>query len=249
MEIIRVNKENIENEHICCCIADKKGDSGVTSKKAWLKERFEEGLIFKKGNVRGKVFIEYIPAEKAWCPIEAEGYMFINCLWVAGSYKGEGYGQRLLEECIKDARELGKKGVVIISSDKKLPYLSDPRFLKHKGFKICDVAKPFYELLYMSFHEDNILPRFKPCAKEGLIDDKSGIVLFYTHQCPFTEKYTALIEKAAQERRIDFKRIKYNSMEEAQNAKVPWTTYSLFIKGEFITHEILSENKFLKLIE
>ncbi len=249
MDIIRVDKENIENQHICCSISDKKGECGVASKKSWLRERFEEGLVFKKADVRGKVFIEYMPAENAWCPIEAEGYMFINCLWVSGSYKGKGYGQKLLEECIKDAKDKGKRGIVVVSSNKKMPYLSDPKFLKHKGFKVCDSAKPYYELLCLSFDEGNVLPRFKACAKEGTIEDKTGVVLFYTHQCPFTEKYSALIEKVAQERGIKFKRIKYNSMEEAQNAKVPWTTYNLFINGEFITHEILTEDKFIKLIE
>jgi hypothetical protein len=48
------------------------------SKKVWLAERFDDGLIFKKGDVRGKCFIEYIPSEKAWAPIEAEDYMYIN---------------------------------------------------------------------------------------------------------------------------------------------------------------------------
>ena len=33
---------------------------------------------------RGKCFIEYIPAENAWVPIEAAGWLYINCLWVSG---------------------------------------------------------------------------------------------------------------------------------------------------------------------
>ena len=35
------------------------------SRKAWLKERFPEGHTFKKFDVGGKVFIEYVPAEYA----------------------------------------------------------------------------------------------------------------------------------------------------------------------------------------
>lgn len=76
--------ENLDSEHICCAISDKKGECGVSSKKAWLRERIQEGLVFLKLDVRGKVFIEYIPAEKAWCPIDADGYMFIDCFWVSG---------------------------------------------------------------------------------------------------------------------------------------------------------------------
>ena len=82
------------------------------SKKAWLKERLDEGLVFLKGNVRGKCFIEYIPAEYAWAPIEAEGYMVIDCLWVSGQFKGHGYSNLLLNACIEDSKEKGKKGLV-----------------------------------------------------------------------------------------------------------------------------------------
>lgn len=90
MELVRVTKENLENEHICCAISNNK-DVQVVSKKTWLSERFDEGLVFLKGNVRGKCFIEYIPAEFAWTPIEADGYMYVNCLWVSGQFKGHGY--------------------------------------------------------------------------------------------------------------------------------------------------------------
>ena len=80
MELIKLTPDNIEQEHICCAIANNK-DIQVMSKKNWLKERLEEGLVFLKGNVRGKCFIEYIPAEYAWAPIDAKDYMYINCLF------------------------------------------------------------------------------------------------------------------------------------------------------------------------
>ena len=95
MEYIRVTKENIENEHICCAISSNK-DIQAISKKNWLKERFDDGLVFLKSIERGKCFIEYIPAENAWNPINADGYMYIDCLWVASSFKGNGYSNDLL---------------------------------------------------------------------------------------------------------------------------------------------------------
>ena len=156
LNIITVDNENIEKEHICCAIADKKGECQVSSKKAWMKARFNDGLVFKKGDVRGKVFIEYIPAEKAWCPIIAEKYMFINCLWVSGKYKGQGISNKLLDECIEDSKNKGKKGLVILSSNKKRPYLADKKYLIHKGFLIADRAEPYYELLYLPFKEAEI---------------------------------------------------------------------------------------------
>lgn len=67
MELVRLTKENVENEHICCAISNNK-DVQVMSKKAWLKDRLDDGLVFLKGNVRGKCFIEYIPRNSRGFP-------------------------------------------------------------------------------------------------------------------------------------------------------------------------------------
>ena len=104
MEYIKVTKENLEKEHICCAISNNK-DIQVSSKKEWLSDRFEDGLVFLKSVERGKCFIEYIPAENAWNPIDAYGYMYIDCLWVSGSFKGHGYSNDLLNACIEDSKE------------------------------------------------------------------------------------------------------------------------------------------------
>ena len=81
MDYIRVTKENIDKEHICCAMSGKQS----LAKKEWLRQRFEEGLVFYRSAERGKCFIEYIPAENAWVPIDAAGWLYINCLWVSGS--------------------------------------------------------------------------------------------------------------------------------------------------------------------
>lgn len=245
MNIITVTKENIEREHICCAISNSK-DCQVSAKKAWLTDRFEDGLVFKKGDVRGKCFIEYIPAEMAWSPIEADGYMYIDCLWVSGQFKGQGYSNILLEECIKDSREKEKKGLVILSSKKKMPFLSDPKFLKYKGFTVADTAKPYYELMYLPFYETT-KPRFKKAVKTPKID-KQGFVLYYAHQCPFTAKYVPLIETIAKAKGAQFCAIRFDTTEQAQNAPAPFTSYSLFYNGEFMMHEILSDKKFEKIL-
>ena len=94
------------------------------SKKEWMKNRFAEGLVFLKCDVSGKCFIEYIPAESAWAPVYAPDYMYINCFWIAGQFKGHGYSNLLLEECIRDSREKGKKGVgnTFVKKETGLPF-------------------------------------------------------------------------------------------------------------------------------
>lgn len=248
MEFIRITHENLETEHICCAIANAK-DCQVLSKKAWLKERLDEGLIFLKGNVRGKCFIEYIPAEYAWAPVEADDYMYIDCLWVSGQFKGHGYSKLLLEACIKDSREKGKKGLVLLSSKKKMGFLADPKFMRYQGFEIVDTAPPYFELLYLPFNKDAEKPSFKPSVKKAKPSDRQkGFTLYYTNQCPFTAKYVPMLEDMAKKKSVKLQSIPILTREQAQNAPVPFTIFSLFYDGRFITHEILSEKKFEKIL-
>lgn len=248
MDYITINQDNIEKEHICCCITDKKGESCVASKKAWMKERFQDGLVFRRLDARGKAFIEYIPAENAWYPIQAQGYMHINCFWISGQYKGQGYADELLSYCIEDAKSKGKKGVTVIASEKKRPFLSDSGYLKYKGFKAADQAEPFFVLYYLPFTEPAPVPAFRQCAKQGRIEEK-GMVLYYTSQCPHTEKYAPLIASLAAEQGRTISLHKIETKEQARNAPSPFTTYSFFIDGSFVTNEILSEKSFGKLLQ
>lgn len=244
MEFIRVTPENLDKEHICCAISGNK-DCQVVSKKSWLRERMKEGLVFLKADARGKCFIEYIPAEYAWAPVDAPGYMYIDCLWVSGKFKGQGYSNVLLDSCIQDSKEKGKKGIAVLSSPKKMSFMSDKRYLLHRGFLVADQMEPYFELLYLPFEEDAELPKFKIHSTQ--IQD--GFVLYYTRQCPFTAKYAPLLEQYAKESGLAFQSILIDSCEKAQNMPVPFTTFALFYNGEFVTHEILSVKKFAVLAE
>ena len=246
MELVKLTHENIDQEHICCAISGDR-DIQVISKKNWLKERLDEGLVFLKGNVRGKCFIEYIPAEYAWAPIRADEYMYINCLWVSGRFKGHGYADLLLDTCIQDSRAKGKKGLVILSSGKKRGFLSDPAYMKHRGFQTADTAEPYFELLFLPFEEGAGIPRFRDTVREHS-DMQKGFVLYYTSQCPFTAKYVPVLERMAEDADAAFRSIHIRTAEDAQNAPSPFTTFSLFHDGRFVTHEILSEKKFDKIL-
>lgn len=233
MNYIKVTSENLETEHIYCAISGN-NDIQVSSKKAWMRERFDDGLVFLKSVERGKCFIEYISAENAWNPIDADGYLYINCLWVSGSFKGHGYSTDLLNACVEDA--------------KKKPFLADPKYLKYKGFTVCDEADNGIQLWYLPLAENAPVPKFKPCAKHPHID-KSGYVLYYTSQCPFNAKYVPVIEAIAKERAVPFKAIHLESKEQAQNAPTPITTYALFYNGEYLTNEQINDKRFIKLLD
>ena len=248
MEYIQVAKDNIDKEHICCAISNNQ-DIQVSSKKDWMLQCFDDGLVFLKSVERGKCFIEYIPAENAWVPVIAENYMYIDCFWVSGSFKGHGYANDLLGACIEDSKAKGKRGLCVLSSSKKRPFLSDPKYLKYKGFKVADESDAGINLMYLPFDEEADdekagVPQFKEIARHPHASEE-GYVLYYTNQCPFNGKYIPVVAKTAADNNIPFKAIHVESKEQAQQVPSPCTTNAMFYNGEFLTNEQCNEKKFL----
>lgn len=235
MEIINIDLNNIDSEDICCA----KSDKCATYKKEFLKDRFKDGLKFKKIKTSGKTFIEYIPSEFAWCPIELKDFYFINCFWISGKEKNKGYGNKLFEEVLKDAKDSHKKGIVLVSSSSKKPFLNDGTFFKKKGFQVADTLLPYFELLYLPLENHVKVPAFK---KELNPVISKGFSVYYTNSCPYTEKYIQELQG------LPVTIVKINSFQEAQNLPVAFSIYSIFYEGKFITNEILTKSKFEKLI-
>lgn len=111
-KIVTLDRSNIDTEHICCAFSDKKCKDSYELKKEWLKNEFDNGFVFRRIDARAKVFIEYGPPEKGWVPIDAPNYLLINCFWVSGQYKGQGYAKELLRLAMEDAVTQGKNGLV-----------------------------------------------------------------------------------------------------------------------------------------
>lgn len=247
IEIINLTHENIDSEHICCAIGnDAINQKRANVKKAWLKERLDEGHTFKKFDIRGKVFIEYVPAEYAWFPVDAPGYNFIQCLWASGRYKGKGFGSRLLEECEKDSQD--KNGLIAVTTNKKLPFTVDKKFYLKKGFEVVDTAPPYFELLVKKFKDDAPDPKFLDNAKKGKIDGKTGLTFYYSDLCPFNADYVDIMINTAAKYNIATEKIKIDSLEQAKALPTPFGIFSVFYNGEFLSHEVMSEKKFDKLL-
>ena len=126
MNYIHITKENLDKEHICCAMSGKQS----LAKKEWLRQRFDEGLVFYRSEERGKCFIEYIPAENAWVPIDSRRDISISiACGIAGAMKGHGYSTDLLNECIREARAQEKNGVCILCAEgRKREFLADPKY-------------------------------------------------------------------------------------------------------------------------
>ena len=248
MEVIKLLDKNIQDEHICCAISDKKSKDGYQKKKDWLKKEFKNGYTFRKLDVRGKVFIEYVPIENSWLPIEGKNFMVINCFWVSGQFKGQGNGKKLLQECMKDAKNMD--GIIAISSDKKRPFMTDPKFLKHQGFEIIDEAPPFFKLWGLKTNKKAEFPKILETAKVGTCPDKKGITSYYSNSCPFTDFYTnQLLREYAEKKNIPLTTKHIKSKEEGRKMPIPWIINSVFYKGELVSLEMKVERQLDKLIE
>lgn len=239
---INMDLTNIESEHLCCAIADKK--RGVNAKKEWLKERIPEGHIFRKLDERGKVLIEYAPLETAWVPVKGDNYIYIYCFWVSGSFKGKGYAKSLLEYCIDDAKKQGKSGICVLSSKKKKPFLTEKSFMVKYGFEVADVAGE-YELLALSF--DGSRPAFAEGVKQGKIES-NNLTIFYDMQCPYITGCVEQIRSYCESSNSPLELVEVDSLEKAKALPCVFNNWAVFYNGEFKTVQLMDKNGVKKLL-
>lgn len=236
---ITLTKENIDTEHICCAFSDIKCREGYELKKAWLKQEFGNGYVFRRLDARAKVFIEYVPAEKAWIPVDAPDYLMVNCFWVSGQYKGKGHAKALLQSAIDDARSQKKNGLVTVAGTKKFHFMSDTQWLLRQGFETVEKLPSGFSLLALKESPDTPAPSFKACVKSGECDAKEGLVVYYSNRCPFTAYHvcTSLVQ-IAEQRGLPLEIIKLETLEQARAAPTPATLFSLFYNGKFVTTDL-----------
>lgn len=239
---INLTDDNLDEEHLCCALADKKHQAGVSAKKQWLRKQLAEGHVFRKLDVNGKVFIEYAPLETAWVPVLGDNYMYIYCLWVSGSFGGQGHAKSLLEYCINDAREKKKAGICVLSSRKKKPFLSDKKFMIKHGFELADSVGDDYELLALSFNGEK--PRFTEKARLMQIDDQE-LTIYYGLQCPYIPNCIEQVRDYCSRNSIPLRLIAVDTLEKAKSLPCVFNNWAVFHHGTYISNHLLNET-FLK---
>ena len=81
--LVRVGPENLSECGIGCI--RNRDHPGYGSKVKWLRKRFAEGLrflLFRDEREKPLAFLEYVAGEFAWRPVDAQGWLFVHCLWV-----------------------------------------------------------------------------------------------------------------------------------------------------------------------
>jgi L-amino acid N-acyltransferase YncA len=241
-EIRTVDARNVDEERFFCYKSKPKSE-GYRRKLAWLRERFAEGMRLKivyEGE-RSMGFIEYIPGEYAWRAVEAAGYMVIHCLWVVGKGKKKGYGSRLLEACVQDARELGMAGVAMVTSSGN--WLAGKKLLLKNGFEAVDQAPPTFDLLVKRFG-DAPLPAFPADWEERLACYGSGLTVVRTDQCPYIESVTQIIRHAGAEFGLQTQVVEQESCREVrESAPSAYGVFNVVYDGELVTYHWVGEKE------
>lgn len=246
-----INEENIDEQELFCK-KSKKNLPGYINKVNWLKARFREGLKYKvlyvkegdKETSRG--MIEYIPGEFNWRGIEAEGWMVIHCIWVVGKAKGKGYGDKLLQLAIDDAKKNGMHGVVGMSAEKGGWLPNKKLFLKNGFVKIDEIA-PNFSLYAIQFNKNSPKPRFNPIDENLLKQYSEGVTITYTDQCPYITDLVEDLKKL--EKKKDLRVIKINDCKEAQKNNIfPYGTYCILYNGQATLYKHATKKEIMSIL-
>lgn len=245
ISIIDITPENVSGSGIFC-IRDKK-NPGFDSKVEWFKSEINKGLSIKialDSQNKQLGFIEYIPSELAWRPVQATNYLFIHCIALfVKEARHQGIGTALLEQCLQDAKQRNKSGICAMSSDGA--WMANKTLFEKNGFVIADKLGRF-ELMVRPLDNDHAQPRFFDWTKQAA--KYQGWNLIYSDQCPWHEKSVKDLKHSALEHTIELHAIKLTSPEEAQNAPSGFGTFSLVKDGRLLEDHYLSRTRFENII-
>jgi GNAT superfamily N-acetyltransferase len=246
VEIVAVDAANVD-EYGFFCYKSKPKSAGYAQKLSWLRERLAEGMriqILHEGK-RSVGFIEYMPGESAWRAVDAAGYMLIHCIWVVGRAKKKGYGTRLLETCIEDARQASAHGVAMVTTSRV--WLADKKLLVKAGFEVVDQAPPAFELLVKRF-DDAPLPAFPQNWQERAARYGSGLTVVRSDQCPYIEDATKHVFTLASEHGAKARVVRLTSGQEVQEtAPSAYGVFQIVYDGKLFCYHYLGKKEIAQL--
>jgi GNAT superfamily N-acetyltransferase len=248
VEIITVDAGNVAKQGFFCYKSKRKTE-GFRRKLDWVEQRLAEGMRVKivQEGARQVGFIEYIPGEYAWRAVEAPGYMVIHCLWVVGRAKKKGYGSRLLEACVEDAREMGKHGVAMVTSSGH--WLAGKKLLVKNGFEAVDQAPPSFDLLIRRFG-DAPAPVFPTDWDERLAQYGPGMTIVRSDQCPYVASVTEAFAKVAGEAGTPFREVELHSARQVrEQSPSPYGVFNVVHDGALLAYHWLREEKLLEMLK
>ena len=246
LKIIEVTPINAKAETLFC-VKDV-SNPGFEHKRKWFEKRYDEGLRMKilkdaKGKMIG--FIEYVPVEYAWRPIDATNFMFIHCMYVYSKHdRKKGYGSQLIGEAERDAKAQNMVGLCVMAS--KGPWIANKEIFEKNDFREVD-SRGRFELLAKKWNSKTADPKLF----DWTIQQKKyqGWHLLYADQCPWHEKSVEAILNVAMDHGIELKVKKMQTAREAKNAPSGFGVFSLLHNGKLLEDHYLSASRFRNMLK
>ena len=249
IQVFEITQNNLHESPICGLKNTE--HEGRIRKTNWLKTYFKKGLNVKvlltEKNIQTG-YIEYLPGQYAWRGIEADGYMFIHCLWTYfKKYQKKGYGRLLINACIDDAKKAKTKGVAVVA--RKRPWLADSSIYLKNGFQVVDTTPPDYELLVKKFNKSAPNPKFKDNWDKKLKKYGKGLTIIRANQCPHTIRFADKIADMARKTyKLEPRIVELNTYRQAQNAPTPYTVFAVIYNGRLLADHQISSSRFRNIM-
>jgi L-amino acid N-acyltransferase YncA len=252
VKIVDVSKNNIHD--FAHCFLQNRKHPGYIAKTNWLKKRLTEGLRYKLlVNEAGKWngFIEYAPAAKAWRAVRAKGYMVIHCIWTyPKSVQHKGYGKKLLDECMKDARRNKMQGVAVVTrSSPKGTFIAKRDLFLKAGFRVADTYPPDHELLAKKIMKSAADPKFPKDFQKRLQKYKSGLTIIWSDQCPYVGKALDEIFQTVKKKGLEVRSVELKTARDAQLAPTPYSVFSILYNGKIVADHMVSNTRFKNILK
>jgi ribosomal protein S18 acetylase RimI-like enzyme len=246
VEIIDVRPANVAETGFFCFMSKKKS-AGFRRKLDWVRARFDEGMRIKMLKLPERGFIEYLPGEYAWRAVNAaKGYMLIHCLWVVGKSKGKGFGEALLDQCIRDAKKAGMAGVAMATSEGT--WLAGKKLLLKQGFEVVAEAPPSFSLLVKKFR-DVPSPSFPRDWEARAKRFGKGLTVLRSDQCPYLEDATNTLLEAAEGKGLKSRVIELKTAAEARKiSPSPYGVFNVVLDGRLLSYRYLLKEEFFQLL-
>lgn len=227
------------------CITTQKHE-GYKRKVDWLQQRFAEGLrflLFRDSKGMPLAFLEYVPGEYAWRPVDAKGWLFVHCLWVypKGQAVG-GLGSRLIQACVEEARQTGARGVAALVSAG--PWMAGKQVFLKNGFAQIAERDRFQLVIYRL--KNGPAPRFREISPKW--KKHRGLHIVYSAQCPYLPKSVDDVSAMAGEPGLDVKVTVLRSAREAQDAPSYYGVFNLLWNGRLLSDHYVSKGRFRNIL-
>jgi hypothetical protein len=244
-KIIEVTAENLTEHPGAICFINPENEY-YQLKVNWLKEQFKNGLKIKllyiEGEKGSKGFIEYVPGEYCWRPVDAKGYMFIHCIWTnRKKYQHRGLGKQLITEAEKDASEMN--GVAVVTSDNAF-MASKEIFLKNRYRIIAESGK---EQLLVKQFRDALLPAFFKSTFE--LSGYKGLTIIYSRQCPWVARFIEEVKPILVKENLVPEIIEVKTPAVAQSAPSIYGVFNLIYDGRLLADRYISTTRFVNIIK